>query len=89
MRNLLGYRENVKETVSIPIFSLGFSVTLFCCEAVCAILILLARRNPSVGGELGGPKSVKSVTAGIFVFFWVSYVLISAMEAYKVIDPGF
>jgi len=69
--------------------SLGFSVTLFCCEAVLAILILLARRNPSVGGELGGPKSVKTVTSGIFVVFWVSYVAISAMEAYDVIEPGF
>ena len=64
-------------------------MTLFCCEAVLAILILLARRNPSVGGELGGPKSVKTVTSGIFVVFWVSYVAISAMEAYDVIEPGF
>merc|ERR1712107_887142 len=32
--------------------SLGFSVTIFCIEALLAILILLARRNPAVGGEL-------------------------------------
>jgi len=69
--------------------SLGFSVTIFCIEALLAILILLARRNPAVGGELGGPKAIKTVTSGIFVFFWVFYVLISALEAYKVIDPGF
>merc|ERR1711937_758438 len=69
--------------------SLGFSVTIFCIEAVLAILILLIRRNPSVGGELGGPKSVKTVTSGIFVFFWCFYVFMSALEAYKVIDPGF
>ena len=69
--------------------SLGFSVTLFCAEALIAILILLARRNPSVGGELGGPRSVKTVTTSIFVFFWVTFVAISALEAYKVIDPGF
>merc|ERR1712200_48430 len=69
--------------------SLGFSVTIFCIEAVLAICILLARRSPAVGGELGGPKSVKTVTSSIFVFFWVFYVLISALEAYKVIDPGF
>jgi solute carrier family 8 (sodium/calcium exchanger) len=68
--------------------SLGFSVTLFCCFAVCAIMILLARRKLS-NGELGGPRSIKVVTSSIFVFFWVTYVLISAMEAYKVIDPGF
>jgi len=69
--------------------SLGFSVTVFCIEALLAILILLARRNPAVGGELGGPKAIKTVTSGIFVFFWVFYVLISALEAYKVIEPGF
>jgi len=69
--------------------SLGFSVTIFCIEAFLAIMILLARRNPAVGGELGGPKSVKTVTSGIFVFFWVFYVLISALEAYDVIEPGF
>jgi len=69
--------------------SLGFSVTIFCIEALLAIAILVARRSPAVGGELGGPKAIKTVTAGIFVFFWVFYVLISALEAYKIIDPGF
>jgi len=69
--------------------SLGFSVTIFCIEAVLAICILLARRSPAVGGELGGPKSVKTVTSGMFVFFWVFYVGISALEAYHVIRPGF
>jgi len=69
--------------------SLGFSVTIFCTEAVIAILILLLRRNPAVGGELGGPKAVKTVTSGIFVCLWIFYVLIAAMEAYDVIEPGF
>ena len=67
---------------------MGFSVTVFCSAALLAILILLLRRNPAVGGELGGPKSVKTVTSGIFVCFWLFYVLVSALEAYKVIDPG-
>ena len=75
--------------IPFPTCSLGFSVTLFCAEALIAILILLLRRNPSVGGELGGPRSVKTITSGIFVFFWVTFVMISALEAYKVIDPGF
>jgi len=73
----------------VPVGSLGFSVTVFCIEALLAIIILLLRRSPAVGGELGGPKSIKTITSGIFVFFWVFYVLISALEAYKVIDPGF
>ncbi|XP_023324230.1 sodium/calcium exchanger 3 isoform X1 [Eurytemora carolleeae] len=73
----------------VPVGSLGFSVTVFCIEALLAIAILMARRSPMVGGELGGPKSIKTINSGIFVFFWVFYVLISALEAYKVIDPGF
>merc|ERR1719391_1393993 len=69
--------------------SLGFSVTIFCIEAGLAILILLMRRHPAVGGELGGPKLFKTISSAIFVFFWVFYVLISALEAYEVIKPGF
>merc|ERR1719369_2310946 len=69
--------------------SLGFSVTIFCCEALLAIIVLLLRRNPAVGGELGGPKAVKTVTSSLFVVFWITYVGLSAMEAYGVIKPGF
>merc|ERR1719361_3409430 len=77
------------EQFIVPVGSLGFSVTVFCIEATCAVLILLARRHPAVGGELGGPKLFKTISSGIFVFFWVFYVMISAMEAYGVIEPGF
>merc|ERR1712128_31565 len=83
------YWEAQGEEFIVPVGSLGFSVTIFCIEAVLAILILLLRRNPAVGGELGGPKLFKTISSSIFVFFWVFYVLISALEAYKVIDPGF
>merc|ERR1712110_1254107 len=69
--------------------SLGFSVTIFCCEALLAIVVLLVRRTPAVGGELGGPKAVKTFTTSLFVVFWVTYVGLSAMEAYGVIKPGF
>merc|ERR1711902_320751 len=83
------YWESQGESFVVPVGSLGFSVTVFCIEAGLAILILLARRNPAVGGELGGPKAVKTVTSGLFVFFWCFYVFISALEAYGVIAPGF
>merc|ERR1711982_214642 len=66
----------------VPVGSLGFSVTVFCIEALLAILILVARRSPVVGGELGGPKLFKTISSSLFVFFWVFYVAISAMEAY-------
>jgi len=83
------YWESQGLNFEVPVGSLGFSVTIFVTEALLAIAILLLRRNPAVGGELGGPKAIKTVSAGLFVFFWVFYVFISALEAYKVIDPGF
>eukprot|EP00090_Calanus_glacialis_P006058 TRINITY_DN1474_c0_g1_i2.p1 TRINITY_DN1474_c0_g1~~TRINITY_DN1474_c0_g1_i2.p1 ORF type:complete len:927 (-),score=231.70 TRINITY_DN1474_c0_g1_i2:454-3234(-) len=74
----------------VPVGSLGFSVTIFCIEALLAIAILMIRRSPALGGaELGGPKIFKTISAAIFVFFWVFYVAISALEAYGVINPGF
>ena len=74
----------------VPVFcSLGFSVTIFCTEAVIAIGILLLRRNQSVsGGELGGPKCIKTITSLIFMCLWFVYIGLSAMEAYGVITPG-
>merc|ERR1712055_624593 len=83
------YWEAQGEIFKVEPGSLGFSVTIFCIEALLAIIILLLRRSPAVGGELGGPKSIKTITSGIFVFFWCFYVLISALEAYDVIEPGF
>merc|ERR1712141_190434 len=64
--------------------SLGFSVTIFCIEALLAILILMARRSPAVGGELGGPKLFKTISASIFVFFWTfmfSFLLLKLMKS--------
>merc|ERR1712088_1138262 len=83
------YWETQGEKFIVPVGSLGFSVTVFCIEATLAVLILLARRHPAVGGELGGPKLFETISSSIFVFFWVFYVMISALEAYDVIEPGF
>merc|ERR1712165_400960 len=80
------YAETVEgEYFKVEVGSLGFSVTIFCVEALLAILILMARRHPAVGGELGGPKGIKIASASIFVLFWVLYVFLSALDAYKVI----
>jgi len=80
------YHESQGNSFKVPVGSLGFSVTIFCIEAGLAILILFLRRNPAIGGELGGPKLYKTISAAIFVFFWVFYVAISALEAYGKID---
>merc|ERR1712098_313912 len=42
------YWEAQGENFIVPVGSLGFSVTIFCIEALCAILILLIRRSPNV-----------------------------------------
>ncbi|CAO1425552.1 unnamed protein product [Diamesa serratosioi] len=62
--------------------NLAFSVTLFCTEAVIAIMILLVRRSKSVGGELGGPPVIKYVTATALFSLWLIYLLMSTLEAY-------
>uniref|UniRef100_T1PL58 Sodium/calcium exchanger protein n=1 Tax=Musca domestica TaxID=7370 RepID=T1PL58_MUSDO len=65
--------------------TIAFSVTLFCTEALIAILILMLRRSKKVGGELGGPKKIKYISSGIMFSLWVIYLLVSTLEAYGVI----
>nr|XP_053639655.1 sodium/calcium exchanger 1-like isoform X7 [Cherax quadricarinatus] len=65
--------------------NLAFSVTLFCVEALVAIALMMARRHRSIGGELGGPKISKIATTVFLIFLWIFYVLISTLEAYKII----
>ncbi|XP_062537866.1 sodium/calcium exchanger 1-like [Armigeres subalbatus] len=65
--------------------TLAFSVTLFCTEALVAIIVLMMRRSPKIGGELGGPKKAKYLTATFFFSLWVIYLLMSSLEAYGII----
>jgi len=69
----------------IFLFSLAFSVTIFCSEALAAIVILLARRSKPVGGELGGPKLFKYITSLVLVVLWMVYLLLACLEAYGII----
>ena len=69
------------------VHSLAFSVTLFCVEAAAAIFVMMLRRHPSIGGELGGPRIPKILTSAFLFFLWVFYVGMSTLEAYKII-PG-
>lgn len=66
--------------------TLAMSVTVFCVMAFFAVILLLIRRRPSVGGELGGPHLQKVLTGLILVSFWVIYILISAMVSYCYIE---
>ncbi|KAM4642691.1 sodium/calcium exchanger 2 [Discoglossus pictus] len=62
--------------------SLAFSVTLFTIFAFISISVLLYRRRPHIGGELGGSRLSKTLTAMLFVGLWFLYILFSSLEAY-------
>ena len=62
--------------------SLAFSVTIFCVFAFVCIMIILLRRSPIIGGELGGPKKFKLITSTILIGLWMMYVLLSSLESY-------
>ncbi|TKS83701.1 Sodium/calcium exchanger 3 [Collichthys lucidus] len=61
---------------------LAFSVTLFTIFAFSAMGVLMLRRRPSIGGELGGPKVLKILTAFLLFGLWFLYILFSSLEAY-------
>ncbi|XP_015240712.1 PREDICTED: sodium/calcium exchanger 2-like isoform X1 [Cyprinodon variegatus] len=62
--------------------SLAFSVTLFTIFAFFCMGVLMLRRRPSIGGELGGPRISKILTSLLFFGLWFLYVLFSSLEAY-------
>ncbi|XP_072285127.1 sodium/calcium exchanger 3 isoform X1 [Pyxicephalus adspersus] len=62
--------------------TLAFSVTLFTIFAFVCISVLLYRRRPSIGGELGGPKGCRLATTLLFVTLWLLYILFATLEAY-------
>ncbi|XP_019748272.1 sodium/calcium exchanger 2b [Hippocampus comes] len=68
--------------------SLAFSVTLFTIFAFICMGVLLFRRRPSIGGELGGSRLSRILTSLLFLGLWFLYILFSSLEAYCHI-PGF
>jgi len=67
--------------------SLGFSVMIFCIEAVVCIAILMYRRfNKNIAAELGGPRRSRMITSAALVLLWFMYVLLSAFESYCYIN---
>ncbi|VDN23779.1 unnamed protein product [Gongylonema pulchrum] len=65
--------------------TLAFSVTIFCIEALVCITVIILRRRPPIGGELGGPIKYKILTSGLFVVLWLTYLGLSALESYCII----
>lgn len=67
----------------VPAGSLGFSVVVFCSCAIVCICVLLARRC-IVGGELGGSAQGRLMSCSFLCFLWITYVVISIMQVYKI-----
>ncbi|CAL1152714.1 unnamed protein product [Cladocopium goreaui] len=59
---------------------LGYSVVIFSAGALVCMSILFLRRKV-LGGELGGPKVCKHITAVILVLIWVTYVILSSIRS--------
>ncbi|XP_062392419.1 sodium/calcium exchanger 2-like isoform X2 [Sardina pilchardus] len=82
------YWEVKGEVFRVEPGSLAFSVTLYTIFAFVCIGVLMLRRKPAVGGELGGPRRFRICTLLLFVGLWFLYILFSSLEVYCHI-PGF
>ena len=62
--------------------ALGFSVLVFCVEALLCISLMMYRRfNPNIGAELGGPKKWRVFTSVFCAMLWFIYIILSALQA--------
>ncbi|XP_063048300.1 sodium/calcium exchanger 1b [Engraulis encrasicolus] len=76
------YHYSKGEEFHVDPGNLAFSVTLFTIFAFICVFVLMYRRRPDIGGELGGPRTAKVVTTCLFVSLWLLYILFSSLEAY-------
>jgi len=82
-------------TFQVPAGALTFSVSIYILCAAIAITLILVRRfipafgDGSQGAELGGNKLLKYVSAGILLFLWFTYVILSALQTYEFIEAPF
>jgi solute carrier family 8 (sodium/calcium exchanger) len=79
------YWENTKKkTYEVPAGSLSFSVAVFLVVAIICFIVLVGRRCV-LGGELGGHKTTKYASGCFLFFLWLVYIVLSTLQAYKVI----
>ncbi|XP_061626964.1 sodium/calcium exchanger 1-like isoform X6 [Phyllopteryx taeniolatus] len=76
------YHYSKNQVFRVDPGTLAFSVTLFTIFAFICIAVLMYRRRPEIGGELGGPPLAKTATAGLFFSLWLMYIFLSSLEAY-------
>ncbi|XP_077585348.1 sodium/calcium exchanger 1b isoform X1 [Stigmatopora nigra] len=76
------YHQSKNNEFRVDPGKLAFSVTLFTIFAFICVGMLMYRRRPEIGGELGGPRTAKALTTMLFVSLWLLYILFSSLEAY-------
>nr|XP_061794759.1 sodium/calcium exchanger 1-like isoform X5 [Nerophis lumbriciformis] len=76
------YHQSNNNQFRVDPGKLAFSVTLFTIFAFICVAMLMYRRRPEIGGELGGPRTAKALTTMLFVSLWLLYILFSSLEAY-------
>lgn len=76
------YHRSKGQEFKVDPGTLAFSVTLFTIFAFICIAVLMYRRRPSIGGELGGPRIPKILTTTLFFSLWLMYIVFSSLEAY-------
>ncbi|XP_060125469.1 sodium/calcium exchanger 3 isoform X5 [Zootoca vivipara] len=77
-----GYWASKGQPFRVKPGNLAFSVTLFTIFAFFSIAVLMYRRRPPIGGELGGPRTPKILATLLFLSLWLVYILLAALEAY-------
>ncbi|XP_042289663.1 sodium/calcium exchanger 1a isoform X2 [Thunnus maccoyii] len=76
------YHSSKNQQFKVDPGTLAFSVTLFTIFAFICIAVLIYRRRPEIGGELGGPRIPKILTSCLFFSLWLMYIVFSSLEAY-------
>ncbi|XP_046900128.1 sodium/calcium exchanger 1a isoform X2 [Hypomesus transpacificus] len=76
------YHASKGQTFRVNPGTLAFSVTLFTIFAFVCVGVLMYRRRPEIGGELGGPRIPKILTTMLFFSLWLLYIVLSSLEAY-------
>ena len=71
--------------------SLTFSVAIYTTVSFVALTLLFCRRFFKCfgRGELGGPAVPKYLTTFIFLFLWITYIVLSSLQAYGHIPSSF
>lgn len=85
------YHESQGSQFRVPSGALGFSVLLYTIAALLAMALILVRRNVTIFGkaELGGPKPMAYLSAGILTLLWILYLVFSCLQISGVIEANF